>query len=97
MGELLLFPPWLVHSVWPSEGASHPRVSLTFNFFTTREDCHEEVTGRINREALQLGEITLSKPEGEDAVELKTMIQEHYQLTGSVLAKSLLDNFDKER
>ena len=30
-------------------------------------------------------------------MELKTTIQEHYQLTGSVLAKSLLDNFDKER
>ena len=52
---------------------------------------------RVNREALQLGEIALSKPEGDDAIELQAMIQEHYQLTGSVLAKSILDNFDKER
>jgi len=52
---------------------------------------------RVNREALQLGEITLSKPEGDDAIELKAMIQEHFQLTGSVLGKSILDNFDRER
>ena len=48
-GELLLFPPWLVHSVGSSEGASAPRVSLSFNFFTT---AREEESGRLNREAL---------------------------------------------
>lgn len=36
-GELLLFPPWLVHSVGSSAGASTPRVSISFNLFTTRE------------------------------------------------------------
>ena len=51
---------------------------------------------RVNREALQLGEITLSSTSGEDAVELRAIIQEHFNETGSVLAKSILDNFDQE-
>ena len=51
---------------------------------------------RVNREALQLGEITLSSTSGEDAVELRAIIQEHFTETGSVLAKSILDNFDQE-
>ncbi|HEY7854190.1 MAG TPA: glutamate synthase large subunit [Aquiluna sp.] len=51
---------------------------------------------RVNREALQLGEITLSGTSGEDAVELRAIIQEHFNETGSVLAKSILDNFDQE-
>ena len=51
---------------------------------------------RVNREALQLGEITLSSTSGEDAVELRSIIQEHFAETGSVLAKSILDNFDQE-
>lgn len=51
---------------------------------------------RVNREALQLGEITLSSTSGEDAVELRAIIQEHFKETGSVLAKSILDNFEQE-
>ena len=51
---------------------------------------------RVNREALQLGEITLSSTSGEDAVELRSIIQEHFAETGSVLAKNILDNFDQE-
>lgn len=37
-GELLLFPPWLVHSVGSSSDASGPRISISFNLFTMRED-----------------------------------------------------------
>lgn len=51
---------------------------------------------RVNREALQSGEVTLSTPEGEGALELRTLIQEHYDQTGSVVAKSILDNFEVE-
>lgn len=51
---------------------------------------------RVNREALQSGEVTLSIPEGEGALELRTLIQEHYDQTGSVVAKSILDNFEVE-
>jgi hypothetical protein len=36
-GELLLFPPWLVHSVGSSESSTSPRISISFNLFTTRE------------------------------------------------------------
>jgi glutamate synthase (NADPH/NADH) large chain len=51
---------------------------------------------RVNREALQSGEITLSVPEGEGSVELRGLIQEHYEQTGSVVAKGILDNFEQE-
>lgn len=51
---------------------------------------------RVNREALQTGEIMLSKPEGERALELREMIQEHFELTGSSVAKAILDNFEAE-
>ena len=51
---------------------------------------------RVNREALQSGEITLSVPEGEASVELRGLIQEHYEQTGSVVAKGILDNFEQE-
>jgi len=33
-GELLLFPPWIGHSVAPSCAATSPRVALSFNIFT---------------------------------------------------------------
>lgn len=36
-GELLLFPPWLIHSVGSSVGASAPRISISFNIFTMRD------------------------------------------------------------
>jgi glutamate synthase (NADPH/NADH) large chain len=51
---------------------------------------------RANREALQLGELTLERTEGEEALELREIIQEHYNETGSVLAKTILDNFEAE-
>jgi glutamate synthase (NADPH) large chain len=51
---------------------------------------------RVNREALQSGEVTLSTPEGDSAIELRNLIQEHYDQTGSVVAKSILDNFEQE-
>ena len=51
---------------------------------------------RLNREALQSGEVTLSTPEGDSAMELRNLIQEHYDQTGSVVAKSILDNFEQE-
>jgi glutamate synthase (NADPH/NADH) large chain len=51
---------------------------------------------RVNREALQSGEITLSTPEAQDAIELRALIQEHYDQTGSVVAKNILDNFEQE-
>lgn len=51
---------------------------------------------RVNREALQTGEITLSTPEAGDALELRGLVQEHYELTGSVVAKLILDNFAQE-
>jgi len=51
---------------------------------------------RVNREGLQSGEITLSTPEAQDAIELRSMIQEHFEQTGSVVAKHILDNFDQE-
>jgi Glutamate synthase domain 3 len=51
---------------------------------------------RVNREALQSGEITLSTPEAQDALELRALIQEHFDQTGSVVAKNILDNFEQE-
>jgi glutamate synthase (NADPH/NADH) large chain len=51
---------------------------------------------RVNREALQLGELTLENTEGEDVTELREIIQEHFNETGSALAKSLLDDFEQE-
>ncbi len=34
-GELLLFPPWLVHGVAPSCDAAGPRIALSFNLMST--------------------------------------------------------------
>lgn len=36
-GELILFPPWLLHSVAPSCSTSGPRISLSFNILSERE------------------------------------------------------------
>merc|ERR1712050_263687 len=36
-GEMLLFPPWLVHEVTSSKEAKQARISLSFNLLTTRE------------------------------------------------------------
>lgn len=46
-GEVLLFPPWLVHSVGSSEGASAPRVSISFNLATHRTGS-EDLTALAN-------------------------------------------------
>lgn len=35
-GDLLLFPPWLVHKVEPSSKLDAPRISISFNIFTMR-------------------------------------------------------------
>lgn len=51
---------------------------------------------RVNREALQSGELTLGKLEEQDLRELRLMLEEHLELTGSVLVKRLLDNFATE-
>ena len=51
---------------------------------------------RVNREALQSGELTLGKLEEQDSSELMLMLQEHLELTGSVLANKILANFDQE-
>ena len=41
-GELVLFPPWLVHGIESTCGSKDegPRVSLSFNLLTNREDAH---------------------------------------------------------
>ena len=49
-GELLLFPPWLVHSVGSSEGATEPRVSISFNVYTGRGGS-EDLTALANSHA----------------------------------------------
>jgi len=51
---------------------------------------------RVNREALQLGEITLGKLSNEDKVTLRATLEEHVAETGSVVAAKLLENFDAE-
>jgi glutamate synthase (NADPH/NADH) large chain len=51
---------------------------------------------RVNREALQLGEITLGKLDAQDKEQLKGLLTEHLQETGSTLAARLLENFDAE-
>ena len=37
-GELLLFPPWLIHGVEPGENGQEPRISISFNVFSLREE-----------------------------------------------------------
>ncbi len=51
---------------------------------------------RVNREALQAGEISLESVAGEDANTLRDLIEKHVELTGSARGKSILDNFDAE-
>ena len=47
----------------------------------------------MNREALQLGEITLSALDDTGMDELQTILEQHLDLTGSPLAKIILDDF----
>jgi glutamate synthase (NADPH/NADH) large chain len=47
----------------------------------------------VNREALQLGEITLSVLDEAGKDELQAILEQHLDLTGSPLAKIILDDF----
>jgi glutamate synthase (NADPH/NADH) large chain len=51
---------------------------------------------RVNREALQLGEITLGNLEPHEQDELRNLLKEHVAETGSALAGNILKDFDKE-
>ena len=51
---------------------------------------------RVNREALQSGEITLGAPDAEQVLELRSMIEAHVLKTGSERGKWILANFDQE-
>jgi len=51
---------------------------------------------RVNREALQSGEITISKLSSEDKDQLLAVLKEHLSETSSLLAAELIDNFDVE-
>ena len=51
---------------------------------------------RVNREALQLGEITLGNLEPHEQEELRNLLKEHVAETGSALAGNILKDFDKE-
>jgi glutamate synthase (NADPH/NADH) large chain len=50
----------------------------------------------VNREALQLGEISLNKLEQQDTQELRQLLEEHLHETASPLAGMILDNFESE-
>jgi glutamate synthase (NADPH) large chain len=54
---------------------------------------HRLSESKVNREALQLGEITLSVLDDAGKDELQAMIEQHLDLTGSPLAKIILDDF----
>jgi glutamate synthase (NADPH/NADH) large chain len=51
---------------------------------------------RLNREALQTGEISLQPVQGEDAEELRNLLEKHLAETSSSVARAILDNFDAE-
>lgn len=51
---------------------------------------------RVNREALQLGEISLSALETAEQQELLSILEEHVDRTGSPLGAKILENFDSE-
>jgi glutamate synthase (NADPH/NADH) large chain len=51
---------------------------------------------RVNREALQSGELTLAALDPADAAELRGLIEAHVLATDSARAKALLQNFDAE-
>jgi glutamate synthase (NADPH/NADH) large chain len=51
---------------------------------------------RVNREALQAGEIALESLTEADAQVLRELIENHVAKTGSPLGKSILDNFEAE-
>jgi glutamate synthase (NADPH/NADH) large chain len=51
---------------------------------------------KVNREALENGEIKLEKLDGADSDELRLLVANHYKETGSAVAESILSNFDAE-
>ena len=51
---------------------------------------------RVNREALQLGEISLGALDDEQAAELRQLLEEHVAETGSPNARRILSDFDTE-
>ena len=54
---------------------------------------HRLSESKVNREALQLGEITLSVLDDTGKNELQAILEQHLDLTGSPLAKIILDDF----
>jgi glutamate synthase (NADPH/NADH) large chain len=51
---------------------------------------------KVNRDALQLGEVSLSGLDRADAVELRELLEEHLRETSSPLAGMILENFEGE-
>ena len=51
---------------------------------------------RVNREALQFGEVSLTSLTNEDQIELRGLIQKHLEETHSAVASSILSNFPSE-
>jgi glutamate synthase (NADPH/NADH) large chain len=51
---------------------------------------------KVNREALQSGEISLGTPEAAELEELKTILEQHVAATDSVRARDILQNFATE-
>lgn len=51
---------------------------------------------KVNRDALQLGEITLNQLEPQDKQELRHLLEEHLHETASPLAGMILENFEVE-
>jgi len=51
---------------------------------------------RVNREAIQSGELKITKLEQGDVADLRDLLEKHIQNTGSVLAQKMLGNFDQE-
>jgi glutamate synthase (NADPH/NADH) large chain len=49
---------------------------------------------RLNHEALAAGELNLERPSETDRAEIKSLLQDHQQSTGSTLAGEMLANFD---
>ena len=54
---------------------------------------HRLSESKVNREALQLGEITLSALDDTGKDELQAILEQHLDLTGSPLTKIILDDF----
>ena len=54
---------------------------------------HRLSESKVNREALQLGEITLSALDKTGEDELRGILEQHFELTDSPLAKIILDDF----